>query len=361
MRSRGAVPNRLATMSETQLSGRGAAVLDAIVERFILTGEPVGSGTIADVLPERVSSATIRNVMAELEHRGFLEQPHTSAGRMPTARGYRHYVAGLRVDARFEPVDERRLRAEIDGTADLRDLLERTCRLLAELSHLVGLVSTPPMAETVFQHIDFVALEGNRVLAIVVGRNGEVSNRIVTLADPAEQEQLDRAGQYLVRRFAGRSLDEVAERLRALASRASERLEALELRALELGALAFPTDLRASEVIVEGTASLLLRPEFADRTHDLQAIIDTLERRRDLAPALDPTTDPAGPRVVIGAEPLPETLGSCSLIAATYWSGDSALGSVAILGPTRLPYARAIALVDAVARVTSTMFGRIRH
>lgn len=348
-------------MPESTISGRGAAVLDAIVERYILTGEPVGSGTIAEELPERVSSATVRNVMAELEHRGFLEQPHTSAGRMPTARGYRHYVDGLRSEGRLAPIDERLLRAEIDGrAADVREHLERTCRVLANLSDLVGLVSAPPLADRTFQHIDFVGLEANRVLAIIVGRNGEVSNRIVTLDERPDQEQLDRAGRYLVSRFAGRSLDEVAERIRQLANRASERLELVERRALELGARAFPSDLRRSEVLVEGTASLLLRPEFAERGNELQAIIDTLEQRRDLAPALDPGDDPDEPRVVIAAEPLPESLGSCSLIAATYWSGSDALGSVAVLGPTRLPYARAISLVDAVARVTSTMFGRAR-
>lgn len=348
-------------MTEHPISGRGAAVLDAIVERFILTGEPVGSGTIVDFLPEKVSSATVRNVMAELEHRGLLEQPHTSAGRMPTTQGYRHYVENLRAEGRIDRIDERRLRAEIDGSAaDIHALLERTCRLLAELSHLVGLVSAPPLADTVFQHIDFVALEGDRVLAIVVGRNGEVSNRIVQLGERVPQEQLDRAGQYLVRRFAGRSLDDVSRRIRELIHEASERLEELERRAIQLGSRAIPRDLGSTEVLVEGTASLLLRPEFAERRPELEAMIETLERRNELVRALDPGDDPAQPRVVIGAEPLPDSLGSCSLIAATYWSGPHALGSVAVLGPTRLPYSRAIALVDAVARITSTMFGPAR-
>lgn len=346
-------------MSASQLSERGAAVLDAVVERFVLTGEPVGSVAVTDALPERVSAATVRNVMAELERLGYLVQPHTSAGRMPTSQGYHHYVESLLTEGRLDPVDEVRLLSRLDvDDLDVRELLARSCRLLAELSQLVGLVSAPPLADTVFQHVDFVALDGNRVMAIVVGRNGQVSNRIVQPGEALDQEQLDRAADYLVRRFAGRCLREVAARIRELSEQVSERLEAYERRALALAARSFPDDMDQTEVIVEGTASLVTRPDFAGR-QDLQAVIETLERRRELVRALTHDTGAHEPRIVIGSEPLPEALEGCSLVAATYWSRGSALGSVAVLGPTRLEYARAISLVDAMARVTSRVFGRL--
>lgn len=346
-------------MHASQLSDRGAAILDVVVERFILTGEPVGSVAVTDTLQERVSPATVRNAMAELERLGYLEQPHTSAGRMPTPQAYQHYVEGLIALGRLDPVDEARLLSRLETEPlDVRELLARSCRLLAELSHLVGLVSAPPLADTVFQHIDFVALEGNRVLAIIVGRNGQVSNRVVSPGESPEQEQLDRAAHYLVRRFAGRSLREVAARIRELADEVTERLDAYERRALSLGARAFAADLDETEVIVEGTASLVTRPDFAGRD-DLQAVLETIERRRELALALAQGAGVHQPRVVIGSEPLPEALEGCSLVAATYWYRGSAVGSVAVLGPTRLQYARAISLVDAMARVTSRVFGQL--
>lgn len=346
-------------MHAAQLSARGATVLDAVVERYILTGEPVGSVALTEALPERVSSATVRNVMAELEHMGYLEQPHASAGRLPTSQGYRRYVENLVTEGRLDPVDERRLRTRLTSDAiDVRELLSRTCRVLADLSHLVGLVSAPPLAETVFQHIDFVALEGNRVLAMVVGRSGQVSNRIVSLDEAIPQAQLDRAAAYLDRRFAGRCLREVAARIRELVSLAAARLEGYERQALDLGARSLTDDLDEPEVIVEGTASLLTRPDFAVR-NDLQAVIETIERRHGLARVLTQGAGAHEPRVVIGKEPLPDTLESCSVVAAAYWSNGQAVGSVAVLGPTRLPYAHTISLVGAVARITTTLFGQL--
>lgn len=346
-------------MQAPVLSGRGAAVLDAVVESFIRSGEPVGSVILTRTLPERVSPATVRNVMAELERLGYLEQPHTSAGRMPTAQGYRRYVENLRVEGRLDPVDEAGMLAELGGEPmEVHELLRRSCRLLADLSDLVGLVSAPPLCDTVFQHIDFVALDGNRVMAIVVARSGQVKNRMVTLDEALPQEQLDRAAHYLVRRFAGRSLREVARRISELHNETSERLEAVERQALSLGASAMTTELEVADVHVQGATRLLSHREFGAR-EDVQVVLEAIERRRELAQLLAAGEDEHEPRVFIGAETLPEALGGCSLVAATYWSGGHALGSVAVLGPTRLPYARAISLVDAIARVTSNLFSQI--
>ncbi len=340
------------------LSERGSAVLDAVVERFILTGEPVGSGAVARELPERVSAATVRNVMAELERLGLLDQPHTSAGRRPTAAGYRAYVENLFRHGRLAAIDPAPLQDRLaSDPADVRALLRRTCRLLAELSELVGVVSAPPLAETIFQHIDFVALEGRRVLAVIVTRGGQVENRVVTLLEPMTQEQLDRASAYLVRRFAGRSLRQVAARLAELCAAANLRLEQFERDALALGARSLRTDLERSEVLVEGVHSLAKQPEFV-APESLAAVLEVIEERRALAPALE-AREQQRPRVVIGARPLPRTLEGCALVAATYWSGGHPLGSVAVLGPTRLPYARTIVLVEAIARAASATLRRL--
>lgn len=345
-------------MRISELTGRSAAVLDAIVERHIATGGPVGSSAIADQLPETLSSATIRNVMAELERLGFLEQPHTSAGRTPTRAGYTRYVGGLTAVGRVDDLDPDALRLRLEtDPIEVRELLRRTCHLLAELSELVGVVSGPAIADTVFQHIDFVALEGNRVLAMVVARSGQVKNRVVALDQPMSQEQLDRSATYLVRRFAGRSLRQVSERVRELVLQAEANLDRCESRAIRLGARSLTQDLDEAEVMVEGAASLLGKPDFDDGG-SLQAMIETLEERRELRGAMESTSNQEV-RIFIGSAPLPATLGACSLVAATYWSSGHALGSLAVLGPTRLDYARTIALVEAMARATSDVLGRV--
>ncbi len=345
-------------MRVSELTARSAAVLDAIVERHITTGAPVGSSAIADQLPETLSPATIRNVMAELERLGLLEQPHTSAGRSPTRAGYTRYVGGLTATRRVDELDSEALRSRLEtDPIEVRELLRRTCHLLAELSDLVGVVSGPTLADTVFQHIDFVALESNRVLAMVVARSGQVKNRVVALDRTMTQEQLDRSAAYLVRRFAGRSLRQVSARVRELLLKADEHLDRCESRAIRLGARSLTPDLDEAEVMVEGAASLLGQPDF-DGASSVQSMIETLEERRELRGAMV-STGGQETRIFIGAAPLPETLGACSLVAATYWSSGHALGSLAVLGPTRLDYARTIALVEAMAQATSDVLGRV--
>lgn len=347
-------------MTTPELNPRNAAVLDAIVERYILTGEPVGSTTIAKLLDEPVSPATVRNVMAELERLGYLGQPHTSAGRMPTRRGYRRYVAGLPARGRFPSIDSARLRRHLESEPiEMDELLRRTCHVLADLSELVAVVSAPPLADTAFRHIDFVALGGSRVLAIIVSRTGQVKNRTVVLTEPTSQEQLDHAAAYLVRRFAGRSLREVAARIHELRAGAGERLEHFERQAIALGASSLADDLDEQEVLVEGSASLLAQPDI-ESMGDLRMVFEVIEERRLLARALRVSEQSSdGPRVVIGCEPLPAGLEHCALVSATYGGGDSPVGTVAVLGPTRLQYARTIALVDAIASATTTALARL--
>lgn len=347
-------------MTSPKLSARGTAVLEAVVERFILTGEPVGSSVVTGMLSESVSPATVRNVMAELERLGYLEQPHTSAGRLPTVAGYQRYVESLLTDRRPRGWDDSELRARIeDDPLEVHRLLERACRALADLSDLVGLVSAPPLAETFFQHLDFVALEGNRVLAIIVGRGGQVTNRIVNIGRPVAQERLDRAAHYLVRRFAGRSLRDVAFRLGQLHAGANDRLEDFEQQAIDLGARSFSDDLDSTQLLVEGASRLLVHRDFEAR-EDLQAVLAALEEGTPLQGALRPREQARQARVMIGKEPLPQSLCGCAIVAATYCSGGQPLGSVAVLGPTRIHYARAIALVESMARVTTALFTQLR-
>jgi heat-inducible transcriptional repressor len=213
------------------------------------------------------------------------------------------------------------------------------------------------LADAAFQHIDFVALEGNRVLAIIVSRAGQVKNRAVAMSKGMTQEQLDQAAAYLVRRFSGRSLREVAARVRELRAGAGERLEAFERQAIALGASSLTTDLDEAEVLIEGSARLLAAPDI-ESIGDLRTVFEVIEERRLLARALLPHEQADGPRVLIGCEPLPAGLEHCVLVSSGY-GGDTMLGTIAVLGPTRLQYARTIALVDAIATATTAAVARL--
>lgn len=334
------------------LSERSVHVLDAAVEQFIATGQPVSSAAAAEKIPEQVSSATVRNVMAELETGGYLQQPHTSAGRVPTARGYGRYVTHLMARGTLGPVDEIEIRQRLSVTRpEVGRLLERACALLSEMSRQVGVVLAPPAAETVLQDVEFVDLGGGRVLVILVGAGGVVHSRAVALEDEVSPGQLAAAGDYFSDRFRGRSLREA--RSCACRGLGREVTGADESLALLLGARALDQPIDDGEVLVEGTSRLLETREFAD-AEVLRRLFAAVEERTELGRVLH-RCGATPPRVMIGSERLPEALASCAVIAAGYSSAGRPLGAMGILGPRRMEYARAIPVVDAMARATSDM------
>lgn len=344
---------------EPQLNERSQAVLDAVVEGYIVSGEPVSSATVAEALHERVSSATVRNVMAELERSGYLHQPHTSAGRMPTGQGYRSYVGRLLAEDRIVALDEGHLRRRLqEERFEFTEFLQRICGLLVELTDQVGLVLAPALADAVLQHIDFVRLHARRVLVVFVAQRGWVHNQIVAVEEDVGQEVLDRAAGYLMERFRGYTLRDVRERVAQLHRELDERTDATARLALGLGARSLTADLFRADVLVEGTSRLLGRPELADEG-DLRALFEAFERRSGLADLLADCISSPGPRVLVGTDHLPDALGHCTVIAAGYGGGARPLGTLGIIGPRRMQYARAIGAVDALARTASRMMAEM--
>ena len=333
------------------LDDRSGEILKSVIQAHVLTGEPVGSRTLSRGAGLDLSPATIRNVMSDLEERGLLSQPHASAGRVPTDLAYRFYVDRLMsrppIDAgQAHAIDE----AMQNRRREIPDLLGEAARQLSRVSQHVGVVLVPDMRRIVVERLDFVRLDAHRVVAILVDRTGVVHNRILGVETEFEQPDLDRVGNELSQRFAGQTLPTIRE---AIARELSEERSAYDRRRsrlLELGRDALAVDSEATDVLVEGASNLVGALDFADleRTKDL---LRTLEEKGRLVDLLESVLTGQGVQVVIGHENPVSSLSDLSVVATTYRAGDRVLGTVGIVGPTRMEYARAIALVDYLAHV----------
>jgi len=340
----------------TELTPRGAAVLEVVVRHFIATGQPVGSATVASDIQEAVSSATVRNAMADLERRGYLEQPHTSAGRQPTARGYIAYVEHLMEYGRLHSVDESSIRAGLDSVRlELDALLQRACSMLSEMTHQVGVVLTPLPAEFDIRHIDLVRMGADRVSVVFVTGGGMVHTRTIGLEEALDDGDLQAAADYLLRRFGGLTLRQLRECTESAEPESPSGSAALALRLVRRS---LGDAINEASVLVEGTFHLLDTPDLAERA-TLPSILAAFEERTQLSRLLTECGATAGPSVLIGRAGLPEALRGCALVAASYHSGSRPLGALGILGPARMEYHRTIPMVDTMARVTSDMVTRL--
>jgi heat-inducible transcriptional repressor len=330
------------------LGAREREVLKSVIRAHIVTGVPVGSKTLSLGTGMDLSPATIRNVMAELEERGLLVQPHPSAGRVPTDTAYRLYVDHWMGAPRVVPAQAQAIDEALRTRRDVAELLEAASRQLSRLSHHVGVVLAPELRRIVVEHLEFVRLDPRRVVAVLVDRAGVVHNRIVEEADASDQEELDRLGRWLTDQFAGLTLQQMREEL---LRRVSEERAGLALARKALEPAAGET---AGELFVEGMANLLDEPAFADLDR-MRAVLKTLEEKSRLVDLLGRVLDGEGVQVVIGSEnPLPG-LADCSLVTSTYGAGDRVLGTVGVVGPTRMEYARTVALVDHLAKVLTRL------
>ncbi|MGD8328779.1 MAG: heat-inducible transcriptional repressor HrcA [Acidobacteriota bacterium] len=340
----------------SDLSPRGAAVLDIIVRHFIATGQPAGSATVAEQLAESVSSATVRNVMAELSRQGYVNQPHTSAGRTPTGRGYIAYVRHLMEHGALQRVDERRIRAYLDEVQpDLDAVLQRACSILADMSQHVGMVLAPPPAEADIRHIELVRVGLDRVSVVFITSGGRVHTRTVVFNETLKECDLEEAASFLRERFSGRTLRQLRDRVVAQQLSGFSRPEALAVR-LVRRSLGDAIDQAA--VMVEGTFHLLDSPELTERA-TLPEIFAAFEERSELSRLLAVCGADVEARVLIGRDGLPEVLRGCALVAAGYRSGSQMLGALGVLGPARMHYEKTIPMVTTMARVTTDVVTRL--
>jgi heat-inducible transcriptional repressor len=339
--------------------GREREILTAIVETFIASGEPVGSRTLARASREGLSAATIRNVMADLADAGFLEQPHASAGRVPTAEAYRYYVEQLSGEAHLSHENQSIIQDTLTGVTDVEEFMERTSHVLSLISHSVGVTvatSGPRNAlGNALDHVYFSRLSDQKVLAVVVTRSGVVRDRVLRLDIP--QSDLDLAARYINENFRGWTMDdmraELARRIEKERSEYDRLMKSIE-QLYQQGALASSDDTQA--VFVEGAANLVTNNVTGseDRSR-LQDLLRTLEEKEKVVRLLGAYLDTRqeAVRVVIGLdEALPASnLQNFVLIGAPARVGGEVMGSLAVIGPTRLDYQHTMSAVSYIARL----------
>jgi heat-inducible transcriptional repressor len=328
---------------------REREILTAIVETFIATGEPVGSRVLSRSNREGLSPATIRNVMADLSDAGFLEQPHTSSGRVPTTEAYRYYVEQISGEAHLSPGDESIIRDSLAGIADVPEFLERTSRVLSLISKNVGVAVAVPGEKNALEHVYFSRLADQKVLAVVVTRSGLVRDRVLRL--DISQADLDLAARYINENFRGWTMSDMrAELERRIEAERSEydRLMASLEQLYKQGALA--ADSGTQTVFVEGASNLVANEQDRER---LQEMLKTLEEKGKIVRLLEAYLDTRqeAVRVVIGLDEALPSMSNFVLIGAPARVGSEVMGSLAVIGPTRIDYQHTMTAVSYIARL----------
>ncbi len=333
---------------------RARQLLRTLIARYIRSGEPVGSQTLARHAGLDVSAATIRNILSDLEEAGLLAAPHTSAGRVPTAQGYRLFVDSLLQVQPLADGERARLRDELPTRSGTQAMLGGASELLSAMTHFVGVVSVPRREQFVFRRIEFVPIDGGRVLAILVFADGDVQNRIIDVRRPFESNELERVANYLNSSFAGRPLAEIRAILLHEMRTAQDELHQLMGRSIELAEQALaPGD---DDMLVAGQTRLMGVQELAD-VDRLRELFDAFSRKREILQLLERTAQAPGVRIFIGEETGMSPLDGVSLVTAPYGTGGRVLGVLGVIGPTRMAYDRVIPVVQAAADVLGDALG----
>ncbi len=334
------------------LNARHQGVLRAIVLDYIRTAEPVGSRTISRKYGFSLSPATIRTTMADLEELGYVAQPHTSAGRIPTDRGYRLYVDTLMDRPQLTRVEVQRIEQQVAPSAgEMEELLREAGKLLSALSPYVAVVLAPRLQESHFRRVEFVSLAREQVLIILLADTDLVHHKVVTVDEAMTQAELDRIARYLNDLLQGRTLREVRDLLVAQMAEEKAQYDRMLARALRFGAKALEAAPEA-EVYVAGAAHIADQPEFADIAK-MKALFAAFEEKSKLVNILNNCLTSEDFKIFIGSELPVRDIQGLSVIAAPYRKGDRVLGVLGVLGPTRMDYGRALALVETMAKLLS--------
>jgi len=343
----------------TLLERRNRQILADVVRTYIETGEPVSSRAVSKLFDESLSTATIRNVMADLEDGGYLFQPHTSAGRVPTAAAYRFFAQEIATQATLNLDDQEWIRREMAAGTSAVELTERAGHVLAEVSKGIGIIVAPPLRKTVLEHARMWLLPDSRVVVVLISPGGNTRDKILRPARLFTQQELDATADFLNRHYTGWTLEAIRTDLLQKLATERERYEDIARSALTLCDPAILGEGPAQQVYVEGTAQIVGAPEFADQTQ-LRDLLTAIEEKHRLVTVLNACIETPEPvSVQIGIKEISEAGENIALISAPYSRHDMAQGSLGVLGPTRMHYERAITAVAYVAQLFSEALKKI--
>lgn len=340
------------------LTPRAERLLKALIEQYIAEGQPVGSRTLVKQAGLEFSPATVRNIMSDLEEFGLIRSPHTSAGRVPTERGYRFFVNTLLAVKPPKTWDMTSIEDRFLADQDPQQLIESVSGLLSQVTKLAGIVRVPRRADVGFLQLDFLALSSTRVLVILVTQDGQVLNRVIHPKRPYSASELQQAANVFNGAYAGLSLAEVRRSLVDALRRDSEDMQQILRSAVEMAHQVFAGEaMSESPLFVSGESNLLAFPELSN-TEKLRRLFEAFTAKQDLLHLLDQSMVSQGVQIFIGAESGYEALESCSVVTAPYEVDGQIVGTVGVVGPTRMSYDRVISVVDVTARLLS---GALSH
>ena len=338
-----------------ELLERNKRVLQAVIDSYIASGAPIGSTVLVKRYDFGVSSATLRNIMAELEELGYLTHPHTSAGRIPTDLGYRYYIDSLiSIEKDADDFGDQLRQAPPLHGDDLHELMEEASRFLASLSQCAGVVVAPSEVEAKYRHIEFVRLRGNQVLIIFVTETGIVQNKLIELDESVRQQDLNQFSAYLGDELERWSLNEIRQRL--IEKMQQEKLVFAQLMEETYRASQEVQERENEKVYIGGASRMLESPEFAT-VDKMRALLKAFEDKYKLLRVLDRSVAAEGIKVFIGSEnPFFEMQG-CSMVVSSYKAGTNVVGTLGVIGPTRMQYKQVIQVVDYTSKMLSKLLG----
>ena len=333
------------------LNQRAKILLKTLVERYISEGQPVGSRSLSKFSGLDLSPATIRNVMADLEEMGFVASPHTSAGRIPTHQGYRFFVDTLLVVKPLDLIEIHQLEDQLHPNNPSR-LINSASQLLSELTRFAGVVVTPKRSSAIFRYIEFMILSEKRILLIIVTPEGDVQNRVLFTDRTYSQTELIEAANFINRNYAGCAFDEIRIRLQSELKQLRHDMTNLMTAAIEAGGEAIREN--SETVVVAGERKLLDVHDLASNMTSLKKLFDLFERKTVFLQLLEFSRKAEGVQIFIGGESGVVTLDEFSVVTAPYEVDGKVVGTVGVVGPTRMAYERVIPIVDATARLLSS-------
>jgi len=333
------------------LSERAQNLLKILVERYIADGQPVGSRALSRFSPLELSPATIRNVMADLEEMGFVASPHTSAGRIPTPKGYRIFVDTLLTVRPMEDMERQQLAEQLTPD-DPHRVVAAASQLLSDLTHFAGVVVAPRRRGAVLRHIEFFGLTEKRVLLIIVASDGEVQNRVLVTDRSYSPGQLVEAANYINQHYAGLEFDQLRTKVRGELLDLHRDISGLMQAAIAMGSEAMRAP--ADGVVISGGRNLLQVDDLSGDMPRLRRLFDMFETKTQLLELLEQSEHADGVKIFIGGESTLVPLDECSIVTAPYEVDGVVVGTVGVIGPTRMAYERVIPIVDVTAKLVSS-------